>query len=235
MRLLIIDPAVQVPEEQGVAQVLRDWPGDARVVLPALRGDGPRPGDGYEGIDGVVIFGSAASVYDDYPWLADLKAWLAPILRGEPRLPLFGICFGHQLVADVAGGRVGYLREDHSKLVGYEDTVVGGRLLGGRPTPLRVICSHREEVKVVPPGWVVTGERPASVRDAMEHESLPIFSVQFHPEARDVFTTRIGLPREGIDDALESSSFKLLDGFRRIVLAERQLTASGALAGDGEA
>ena len=83
-RLLVIDPSILHAEEEGVAEVLEGWPGDARVLHPALvPGDGPRPGEPFE-CDGVVVMGSAASVHDDRPHPAtvrELKRALRSYLR----------------------------------------------------------------------------------------------------------------------------------------------------------
>jgi len=54
--------------------------------------------------DGFVVTGSRASVYWDEPWIADLKSWTREAIdRGLAGL---GVCFGHQLLADVLGGKV---------------------------------------------------------------------------------------------------------------------------------
>ena len=54
-----------------------------------------------------------------------------------------------------------------------------------------VAAGHAERVARVPNGYVVTAWRPESPVDALEHARLPVFSVQFHPEAREGFLTRI--------------------------------------------
>ncbi len=229
-QLWIVDPSVRSAEEQGVAEILRDWPGASRVFRPALRpGDVPAGAEGYE-TDGVVLLGSAASVHDCLPWIPALEAWLRPVLTGERRIPLFGVCFGHQLIAHLAGGRVGYLDARRTKAVGVESTeLAGGRLLEGAQS-LRVVVSHREEVQQVPAGYRVTARRPRSPIDGLEHETLPIYSFQFHPEAREQFAREAGIDPAAIDARLRADGRRLLRAFLEEVWSR---TPGGSALGPG--
>ena len=217
-RLWVIDPSMARAEDQGVEQILQDWPGESRVLRPALsEGDGPTPADAYDA-DGVVLIGSRASVQDDHPWLSPLADWLRPMVDGEVELPLLGICFGHQLMAHLAGGAVGFVRPDRSKLLGIEEsTLKGGRLIP-EETRLRVVVSHHEEVKRPPRGYRVVASRRESPIDGLEHERLPVFTFQFHPEARDQFLAAAGLDPAGADERLAEDSQRLLGAFRSVVL-----------------
>jgi GMP synthase-like glutamine amidotransferase len=225
-RLWVVDPSVNEAEDQCVEQVLGGWRGDRRVFHPSLRpGDGPAPDAGYD-LDGVVILGSSASVYDDLPWLRDLSGWLTPLLDGSRRIPVLGICFGHQLVAHLAGGGVGFLRDDRRKLLGAEETVfVGSRLLPGTHR-LRVLVSHREVVDALPGGYRVVASRPEVPIDGFEHDELPVYGVQFHPEARDEFAGRRGLDSSIIDARLVADSDQLLAAFRDHVLRDSSAASS---------
>ena len=215
--LWVIDPSVHHPEDQGVREVLEGWPGRSRVFHPARNGDGPAPGTGYDA-QGVVLLGSAESVHEPLPWMERLAAWLDPVLEGHRRCSLLGICFGHQLIAHRRGGRIGFLQPDRSKLVGVEASELeGGRLIRGRQS-LSVVVSHREEVKRKPPGYRVVARRGSVACDGLEHETLPIFSFQFHPEARDDFARHAGIDPAAIDGRVREDSQRLLGAFRRHVL-----------------
>jgi GMP synthase (glutamine-hydrolysing) len=218
-RLWVIDPSIHYAEDECVERVLAGWQGERRVFRPSLSpGDGPGPGDAYD-TDGVVVLGSSASVYDALGWLDDLSAWMKPLLDGSRRLPLLGICFGHQLVAHLAGARIGVLRADGGKEFGLRETCLeGGSLVPGRHD-LRVVVSHREAVETLPHGYRVTARRPEVPIDGLEHDSLPVFTFQFHPEARREFVARRGLDPAAIDDRLVGDSDRLLDAFRRRVLS----------------
>lgn len=217
-RMWVIDPSVNEPEDQCVEQVLKDWPGESRVFRPVLSpGDGPAPGAGYD-TDGVVVLGSGASVHDGFSWIEELSAWLSPLLDGSRRVPVLGICFGHQLVAHMNGAQIGDLRPDGKKEVGSAESLVeGGRLLPG-PHRLRVVISHRETVKTLPEGYRVVARRPGVPLDGLEHRELPVTTFQFHPEARDEFVVRRGLDPGIIDRKLVEDSNRLLAAFRASVL-----------------
>jgi len=213
--LWVIDPSIHHAEDQGVAQVLRGFEGGSRVFRPSLAPkDGPRVGDGYDAA-GIVLLGSGASVHEDLPWLRELSGWLRPVLNGTRELPVLGICFGHQLIAHLGGAEVGDLREDGSKDLGARETRVDGWTLLPGCHDLKVIVSHREEVKTVPDDYRVVARRPGVRIDGLEHRRLPITTFQFHPEARDEFARRQGLTASAVDARLIRDSDLVLEAFRR--------------------
>lgn len=215
-RLWVIDPSVHRAEDQCVAEVLDGWEGESRVFHPSIEGDGPEPATGYDA-DGIVLLGSAASVYEDLVWQHRLSDWLRPILDGTRPRPLLGICYGHQLVAHLAGGRVGFMHDDRHKELGPRRTrVSGSRLLPG-DHELKVLASHAEIVETLPSGYGTNACRAGVAIDGMEHASLPIFAFQFHPEARDQFARSRGLSPSVIDGTLVRDSRLLLEAFRRRV------------------
>ena len=216
--LWIVDPSMSCAEEQGTAEILRGWPGRSRVFRPVLRpGDGPAPGLDYAP-DGLVVMGSAASVYEKLDWMRELSAWLEPILGGSVRIPTLGICFGHQLIAHAAGAEVGFVTPDRRKLVGVELSQIEPHRLLSKTHVLQVVVSHREEVKSCPERYHVVAHRGPIAIDGLEHASLPIWSYQFHPEARDEFAQRAGLNPARIGRRLREDSQRLLGAFRQCVL-----------------
>ncbi|KAI4674840.1 uncharacterized protein J4E84_010281 [Alternaria hordeiaustralica] len=63
--------------------------------------------------DAVIISGSANSAYDELPWIHKLARWTREIYEREPRVKIFGSCFGHQLVCQTLLGDHGVKVEKH--------------------------------------------------------------------------------------------------------------------------
>ncbi|MCE9605407.1 MAG: aminodeoxychorismate/anthranilate synthase component II [Planctomycetia bacterium] len=103
-------------------------------------------------------------------------------LAGE--VPILGICLGHQAIAEVFGGKV--VRSPvpvHGRTANI--THDGRRLFAGLPSPLTVCRYHSlcAEAATLPKSLRATAHAPDGVVMAVEHESLPVFGVQFHPES----------------------------------------------------
>jgi len=229
--LWVVDPSVERPETQGVERILENWTGRSRVFRPALDGDGPAPGDGY-GMDGVVVMGSAISVYESVGWMERLSDWLRPLVGGEVERPLLGICFGHQRIAHLAGAEVGFIAPDRAKRVGVEATALGDNRLMPDTRALRVVVSHREEVKRCPADYRVVARREPIEIDGLEHRARPVFSFQFHPEAGEEFAEHAGIARAALDDRLRADSRLLLGAFRDLV-AQKKEPADGSTGSPG--
>jgi para-aminobenzoate synthetase component 2 len=102
----------------------------------------------------------------------------------ERRLPVFGVCLGHQAIGAVFGSSIVRAPE---LLHGKTSEVVhdGSGVLAGLPSPLTATRYHSLAVveDELSDGIVVTGRTPSGVVMALRHESLPIEGVQFHPES----------------------------------------------------
>ncbi|SMH52354.1 anthranilate synthase [Azospirillum agricola] len=99
-------------------------------------------------------------------------------------VPVFGVCLGLQGMAERFGGSLGLLPEPmHGK--GSEIRVLGGELFDGLPERLRVGRYHSLVARrdSLPPELQVTAETDDGQVMALEHRSLPLAAVQFHPES----------------------------------------------------
>ncbi|MFA4639807.1 GMP synthase subunit A [Pyrococcus kukulkanii] len=99
----------------------------------------------------------------------------------EFNVPILGICLGHQLIAKFFGGKVGRGEKAEYSLVEIE-IVDEDDIFEGLPKKLKVWESHMDEVKELPPGFQLLAKSETCPIEAMKHEKLPIYGVQFHPE-----------------------------------------------------
>jgi anthranilate synthase component 2 len=112
-----------------------------------------------------------------------------PLIRAAAgRVPVLGVCLGHQAIGEAFGGRV--VRADRLMHGKTTDVTHDGReIFEHVPTPVRVMRYHSLVVSPVglPPALSVTAwssDRGAGEEImALRHRSLPVWGVQFHPES----------------------------------------------------
>ncbi len=147
------------------------------------------------GARGIILSGSHLSAY------ADATA-TAPRAVFEAGVPVLGICYGMQTMAQQLGGRVeaGRVRE-----FGYAEVRARGhtRLLDGledQRTPeghglLKVWMSHGDKVTDLPPGFTLMASTPVCPIAGMADEARRFYGVQFHPEVTHTLQGRAILTR----------------------------------------
>ena len=132
-------------------------------------------------LKGIILSGSHASVYE-----VDDRA---PDAVFELGLPVLGICYGMQTMAQQLGGKV---EAGHTREFGYAEVRAHGHteLLKGIEdfaTPeghgiLKVWMSHGDKVTQLPEGFKVMASTPACPIAGMADEARRFYAVQFHPE-----------------------------------------------------
>jgi GMP synthase (glutamine-hydrolysing) len=123
---------------------------------------------------GIILSGGPASVYAEDAYTIDPE-----IL--ELGIPVLGICYGHQLVAQALGGVVantGIGEFGKTEMSSQREST----LLRELPETQTVWMSHRDQVATVPPGFVCVASTPSAEVAAMEDNDRRIYGVQFHPE-----------------------------------------------------
>jgi GMP synthase-like glutamine amidotransferase len=148
------------------AWTARGLPEAQTVVIDVVEGE-PLPAVG--DFDGYVVSGSDKGVYDDTPWMAPLRAFLVEARAASK--PLFGICFGHQIMADVFGGKAEKVGEAE---VGVRAFEADGAVIKGH-------VWHQDQVTQVPPGAEVIAKAEYCPVAGLAYD-FPAMSVQFHPE-----------------------------------------------------
>ncbi|GAA4597509.1 GMP synthase (glutamine-hydrolyzing) [Actinoplanes octamycinicus] len=121
----------------------------------------------------IILSGGPSSVYE--PGAPTLDAGLF-----DSDVPVFGICYGFQAMAQALGGTVA-----HTGSREYGRTVLtaqGGSLLRDLPADLPVWMSHGDSVSVAPAGFMVTASTPGAPVAAFEDVTTKRAGVQFHPE-----------------------------------------------------
>ncbi|MBU0591293.1 GMP synthase subunit A [Candidatus Micrarchaeota archaeon] len=131
------------------------------------------------GISKIIISGGPNSVYNDQDSVGANVC--AKIRDSKLKTPLLGICYGHQMIAHIWGAKVA---RGTSAEYGLGEVLIDDKdmIFKGIPRKLKVWASHYDEVKEVPNGFVKLAHSEICAIEAMRHQKLPIFSVQFHPE-----------------------------------------------------
>jgi GMP synthase (glutamine-hydrolysing) len=126
---------------------------------------------------GIILSGSPHSV------LESERPGFDPDVLGLG-IPVLGLCYGHQLMAQSLGGTVvaGKYRE-----YGIAQISLAGEspLLKGLDKSEQIWMSHGDAVEVLPKGFSVIGSTSGCVAAAMGNESARLYGLQFHPEVTD--------------------------------------------------
>lgn len=125
--------------------------------------------------DAIVVTGSRASVYWDEAWIDETRAWVGTAIdRG---LPALGICWGHQLLADVLGGTVEPMGEYE---LGYRTVRhAGDDIFDGVPEEFTVFTTHSDAVTSLPEGAELIAENDYGVHGFRHGD---VYGIQSHPE-----------------------------------------------------
>lgn len=183
-------------------------------------------------VAGAVITGSTAMVTDRADWSERAAAWIRGAM--DAQTPLFGVCYGHQLMADALGGKVGWLpggREIGTQAV-TRDRRERGANIDAMPGTFAAHTTHRQSVLEPPRGAAILAR---SRRDA--HQLLRYgphaLSSQFHPEftatvMRAYIEARADtLREEGMDPAALAAEVRETEAARQLL----ERFAHAALAG----
>jgi len=146
-------------------------------------------------VEGIVITGSAAGVYDDYPWLDPLRDFIRRAY--SKKSSMLGICFGHQIMADALGGDV--RKSDKGWGLGRHTYGVAARpgFMRSAPQRLAIACSHQDQVIVPPPEADVILASDFTPNAGLSYRNGAALSFQPHPEFLDDYTLALADLRRG--------------------------------------
>ena len=131
---------------------------------------------------GVILTGSHAMVTDELPWSVNTQVWLVDALRQQ--IPILGVCYGHQLLARAAGGRVGYHpdgREIGTVEISCQPAARQDPLFADLPDPFLAHTTHAQSVLELPPEAELLAGNAYEPNHAFRVGSSA-WGVQFHPE-----------------------------------------------------
>ena len=136
-------------------------------------------------IDGIAALAPAAIVLSPGPCTPDEAGVTVPALRAfAGRVPMLGVCLGHQAIGQAFGGRVVRARR---VMHGKTDTVAhaGAGVFGGLPERFEVVRYHSLAIErdALPEALEVTAWTDDGEIMGVRHRTLDVEGVQFHPES----------------------------------------------------
>ena len=122
---------------------------------------------------GIIFSGGPASVYNSGAPIPENKIF-------EMKLPILGICYGHQLIVNNYGGKVKRANKEYgSSLLTIDDD---SDLLSGLGKSIRAWMSHGDEAEQIPKNFEVIGHTESAKAAAIVNMEKSIYGIQFHPE-----------------------------------------------------
>ena len=144
-----------------------------------------------DGYDGYLISGSAYGVYDDAPFITRLIDLIRQIHKAKK--PLFGVCFGHQIIAHALGGRA--QKWDNGWVLGTIEITLTNLpywieeedWIDAKNKTINLIHVHQDQVTKLPRGAKRIGTA-SLCKNAAFIIGNSVFAVQGHPEFEEPYT-----------------------------------------------
>ncbi|MEM6579549.1 MAG: type 1 glutamine amidotransferase, partial [Pseudomonadota bacterium] len=131
--------------------------------------DGVFP-DSIHDADGWLLTGSKHGAYEDHPWIAPLEDFIRE--AHAARVPMIGVCFGHQIIAQALGGKV-------EKFAGGWSVGLTEYQLNGAPCAIH--AWHQDQVVVRPPEAAVFARTEFCENAGLVYGDH-VWTIQPHPE-----------------------------------------------------
>ena len=133
-------------------------------------------------VDGILLTGSPLSVRDEARWMGEVGQWV--IAQASLGTPVLGVCFGHQLLGELLGGRVDENPQGPEWGAVEVDLTEAGRtdpLFHALPSTMWVQASHRDVLVSSSPQLAVLAKNTNTAVQAFGW-GASLRGVQFHPE-----------------------------------------------------
>ena len=179
--LITGDPVPGVLESRGdfeviFRQVLESAWGGEVVGYDLRQGEFP-PLD--EDLKALIITGSAANVPDQEPWMVVAQEWLRVVV--PTGLPVFGVCFGHQLLSQALGGEVQLNPRGREMSTVEVERSGESPIFEGVDERFHANACHVDTVVKLPEGAVALASSPLDDHQCIRFSDT-CYGVQFHPE-----------------------------------------------------
>ena len=183
-RSLLVNCYLNSKKINGLLEVLENY---GRCLLVQY-GDIDQDYQFDKDVDSVIISGSEARIVDPSDRLK-FKGVVGLIKKCD--LPIFGICYGHQLLCSAFGAQTGRLRQrifdcfEEVRVVKTDDLFVGFK--DGQTIPLSEYHNDyvtRESLDSA--GFVLLADSVSCEVEAVKYKTKPFYGVQFHPERVDL-------------------------------------------------
>lgn len=153
-------------------------------------------------VAGIIVTGSPARVGTREPWILRIEDQLRRYT--DAGTPVFGICFGHQLLGNALGGKAEPNPNGREIGTPLLDHLVPDELMNDIPDEPVVMMTHLDSVTVLPPGAVALARTQLELNAAVRFAPR-VWGVQFHPEMDAevigdyIEDRRVALALEGLD------------------------------------
>ena len=140
--------------------------------------EGELPG-GVDQCDVWLINGSPAGAYDDLDWIHQLSDFIEQL--NEAKKPTFGICFGHQLIAQALGGQVELSSKGWGLGISHNAVVAHKAYMQPQANTIDVMAFHQDQVVQLPEGAQVLASSEFCPNYMVQYNPH-MLSIQGHPE-----------------------------------------------------
>lgn len=162
--------------------------------------------------DGWLITGSRHGAYEDLPWIPKLEAFIRESF--DARVPLVGVCFGHQIIAQAMGGKVEKFAQGWA---------VGPTAYDFDGETITLNAWHQDQVTRKPEAATVVASNDFCANAALLYDDRA-FTVQPHPEFRSDFVDGLMQTRgKGVvpQDRMDAASARLAVALQDHTIAAR--------------
>ena len=162
--------------------------------------------------DGWLITGSRHGAYENHPWIAPLEQFIRDSFAAH--VPMVGVCFGHQIIAQAMGGKV--------------ELYAGGWAVGATDydfdgATVTLNAWHRDQVTQVPKGAKVIASNDFCANAVLLYEGHAL-TMQPHPEFRPEFVDGLIRTRgKGVvpDDLMATATARLTEPLQNRTMANQ--------------